>query len=166
MKITISLLLLFIVLQSLTACNSKPKRKIKIGDPAPLFKGQALNGESFNMVDFSGQPVIIRFWSTECQYCRADTPVFNEFYDRYKDKGLKIAYINTLSNLTEVQAFIQELQITFPVLMDKGGIIAQDYAIKVVPQTIVINRKGIISAAILGGVSKPELLELLGEDLR
>ena len=146
--------------------QSQQPPELQIGGPAPDFSGVDLSGKSFSLADFSGKPVIIRFWSTECKFCRADTPVFNDLYKKYHDKGLQIAYINTLSSLPQVKEFVADLAITFPVLMDKGGVIARSYQVKLVPQTIVIDKSHTIAAAILGGVSEKEIMDLLLEELK
>lgn len=161
------ILLFGILLVFFTACGQvqKPK-KIEIGGPAPDFAGVDLHGTPFALAAFAGKPVIIRFWSTECKFCRADTPVFNDIYAEFHDKGLEIAYINTLSNRQQVDAFVADLAINFPVLMDENGDIAQSYQVRFVPQTIIIDRDSIIIAAILGGVSEKEILDVLQEDLR
>lgn len=161
------LLGLVVILMVFTGCQqSQQAGNVKVGDPAPMFAGVDLQGRSFSLADFPGKPVIIRFWSTECKFCRADTPVFNKLFAKFHDKGLEIAYINTLSNLEQVNDFVADLAITFPVLMDKNGDIARLYQIKLVPQTVVIDRNHTIVAAILGGVSEQEILDLLQEDLK
>ncbi len=162
-----TVLLLFLTLVLLVNCGGdKPDNTLKIGDLAPSFNGLDLQGNSFNLRDFKGEPVVVRFWETDCKYCKADTPVFNSLNSRFRDRGLHIAYINTLSNLDEVQQFVDELQVEFPVLMDEGGVIAKLYHVRVVPQTIVINSKHRIIAAITGGVTDDVILDLLGGDLQ
>ncbi|PLX50196.1 MAG: cytochrome C biogenesis protein [Desulfobulbaceae bacterium] len=163
MKILLSL---FAAVLLVTGCGqSGSPAKIEVGGAAPAFAGVDLDGQSFALADFVGKPVIIRFWSTECKYCRADTPVFNKLYADFHEQGLQIAYINTLSSRAQVEDFVEELAIGFPVLMDKDGAIAQSYQIKLVPQTIVIDKRHTIVAAILGGVSEQEIVDLLREDL-
>lgn len=164
MKTVLFLLCSLIVL---VGCGGNgPVPKLKIGDPAPLFTGLDLQGNSFNLRDFDGDPVVIRFWETDCKFCKADTPVFNTLHARFRERGLHIAYINTLSNLEEVTRFVAELQVNFPVLMDEDGVIAKQYHVRVVPQTIVLNSKHQIIAAITGGVSEDVILDLLGEELQ
>lgn len=159
------LLIFCFTLVFLVACGESPQpQRLAIGGQAPDFTGVDLQGKPFALADFAGKPVIIRFWSTECKFCRADTPVFNNIYAKFHDKGLGMAYINTLSNRQQVEAFVADLGITFPVLMGENGAIARSYNIKLVPQTIVMNSKHTIVAAILGGVSEQEILDLLEED--
>lgn len=156
----------FLALLLLVGCSGEEKgRTLKIGDPAPMFVGVDLEGNSFSLKDFSGEPVIIRFWDSDCKFCKADTPVFNDLHRNYADQGLHIAYINTLSDLEEVERFIADLRVEFPVLMDEGGVIAQMYHIRVVPQTIVLNRAHTIVGAISGGVSEDVIVDLLAEEL-
>lgn len=161
-----TVLFLFLTLSLLVNCSGdKSENTLKVGDMAPSFNGLDLNGNSFNLRDFSGEPVLIRFWETGCKYCKADTPVFNTLNNRFKDSGLHIAYINTLSNLKEVQQFVDDMQVEFPVLMDEGGVIAKLFHVRVVPQTIIINRQHQIIAAITGGVTEDVILDLLAEEL-
>ncbi len=148
------------------ACSSDTKPKaLRTGDKVPSFKGKDMNGNQVSLAAYKGHPVIMRFWSTECKFCRADTPVFNKYYTLFKDKGLKILYINTTQTVEEVRDFIKELNVTFPVIKDEGAIIAQKYNIKMQPITIVLSPEHTMLAAIYGGVSGDELQELVGHYL-
>ena len=74
-----------------------------------------------------------------------------------------VFYINsTDSKPSEVQAFVEALDIRFPVIIDQDGAISASYHVRIVPQTIVLNPEHRIVTAILGGVSEAELQELLG----
>lgn len=147
----------------LLGCAKEEKKQLKIGDQAPSFSVEAISGEQVSLDTYKGNPVILRFWSTDCKYCRADTPIFNQYFDEYKSKGLKVVYINTaVDNAKEVKDFVADLDIRFPVVLDTGGGIAESYGVKIVPQTIILNPEHKIITGILGGVSEAELHELLG----
>jgi peroxiredoxin len=147
----------------LFGCAQENKKHLKIGDQAPSFNVEAITGGQVSLEAYKGNPVILRFWSTDCKYCRADTPIFNQYFDEYKGKGLKVVYINTAAdNAGEVKDFIADLDIQFPVVLDTGGKIAESYGVKIVPQTIILNPEHKIITGILGGVSEAELQELLG----
>ncbi len=148
----------------LAACSGgdQAARKLKIGDPAPDFSGTGLSGQPVSLAAYQGQPVILRFWSTDCKFCRADTPIFNRYFEKYKESGLRVIYVNRHSDEATVRRFVDDLAIGFPVLIDKDGAISTRYNIKVEPQTIIISPDHRILAAILGGVSEAELKNLLG----
>jgi peroxiredoxin len=141
---------------------SRGEKQLKIGDPAPHFSATSLDGRSISLASFEGNPVILRFWSTECKFCRADTPIFNRYFDHYREKGLGVIYINSEATVAEVRKFVKDLDIGFPVVAG-GGAIAEKYHVKIVPQTIILNPDHRIAAVMLGGVSKDELQELLGK---
>ncbi len=163
----ISLILILLLLSmGVYACSSEKKARLSIGDQAPDFTALDLNQQSIRLKDWLGSPIILRFWSTDCKYCRADTPIFNRYFDNYKDQGLHVVYINTEQESKEnVAEFVRDLEIAFPVILDGGGEIAALYRVKIVPQTIIIDPQGTIRSAILGGVGKAELEELVGKHL-
>ena len=149
----------------LTACSGggQSAKKLKIGDPAPAFAGTDLSGQPVSLAGYQGKPVILRFWSTDCKFCRADTPIFNQYFEKYRQAGLRVVYINRNSDEATVRQFVADLEIGFPVLLDKDGAISKQYNIRLEPQTIVLSPDHRILAAILGGVSEAELKGLLGD---
>ncbi|GAB4337783.1 MAG: hypothetical protein Kow0089_09250 [Desulfobulbaceae bacterium] len=145
-----------------SGCGNEAPPKLKVGDPAPPFSLVDLDGRKIRLDDFRGHPVLLRFFLTDCNYCRADTPVFNAFYDTYREKGLGVVYIDSLGLDTKVvQAFATELGIRFPVAQDREGKVSALYHVRALPQTIVLDPDHRIAAAILGGVSESELEKLL-----
>jgi peroxiredoxin len=148
----------------LNGCSGNTPKAIRTGDTLSSFSGIDLEGKSFSLASHKGNPVIVRFFLVNCPYCKADTPIFNKFYDKYRQKGFEIVYINNNGlNSAEVQNFTDELKIQFPVIYDPKGIIAKQYNIKVQPLTLILSPEHKLLAALLGGVSEAELNELLDQ---
>lgn len=165
-QVCIYLLFLSMLLVILAGCGEQKKTRLKIGDKAPDFTINDMNGNTLHLASWEGKPVILRFWDTECKYCRADTPVFNHYFEKYKEKGLKVVYINTGEESVEVVTeFVKDLEIPFPVVMEKGEEVATQFNVRIVPQTVIIDPEQTIIAAILGGVGEAELQELVGKFL-
>ncbi len=162
-KKSVCLVLALVLVCLLASCSREEnKTALKVGDKAPDFTVTDLDGKVFSLSEYRGSPVVLRFFLTDCKFCRADTPVFNEYYARFHSKGLRVIYIDTLGiNDQELDSFRQELEIVFPVAPDKGGKVAAAYSVKALPQTVVLDPQHKIIAAILGGVSEPELKHLL-----
>lgn len=155
-----SLLLLY-------SCSGQGSKAIRVGDTIASFSGTDLKGNMFSLATHKGKPVIVRFFLMDCPYCKADTPIFNAFYEKYRQQGLEIVYINNNGkNAGEVKAFAEELAINFPVIYDPQGKIAKQYNVKVQPLTLVLSPEHKLLAALLGGVSEAELQELLGQHFR
>jgi len=151
----------------LAACSGSGRRErvLKVGDQAPAFTATAMDGRTVSLEAYAGDPVVLRFFSPDCRYCKADTAVFNAYYDQYKDQGLKLVYINTDPDKVEAEKFVRDLGIAFPVILDKDRSLAGLYRVKVVPQTIVLSPRHTIVCAIMGGVGKAELDEILQQYL-
>jgi len=155
-------LLLFCVLL-LVGCGGEKKKILAIGDKAPDFSVVSMQGEAITLSDWQGSPVVLRFWDTECKYCRADTPIFNYYFAKYKEKGLHVLYVNTgREPLAVVESFVADLEIDFPVVVEGGDVVGKQYNVKIVPQTIFLSPDGTIMTAILGGVGEAEFNEILG----
>lgn len=146
---------------TLLACGKGEPARLQIGDHAPDFVARDLGGKPITLSSFRGTPVILRFWTTDCRFCRADTPIFNTIFQRHKGQGLQIIYVNTRSNREEVGAFAKELDIAFPVVLDQDGSITASYQVKLVPQTLIISPDQNIVANRYGGVGEEELQKLL-----
>lgn len=146
----------------LNSCSGDSKKAIRVGNTLSSFSGNDLEGNTFSLASHKGSPVIMRFFLINCPYCKADTPVFNKFFDEYGAKGLSIVYINNNGvNTEEVKSFVEELHVRFPVIYDPDGKIARQYNVKVQPLTLILSPEHKLLAALLGGVSEAELNELL-----
>ena len=158
------ILLLFILL---TACSPPVENEpVKLGDTAPYFCLKDINGNIIILSRYEGAPVILRFMETDCKFCKADTPIFNKYFEKYKERGLKVVYISaSTENKKEVVQFIDDLEVPFPVIMDEQAQIADLYGVFLYPQTLVLNPDRQILAIIPGGVGEAELQELVGEYL-
>jgi peroxiredoxin len=170
MKTAIYIYFFFIIAASLlllNSCSGEDTKAIRVGDAIASFSGTDLQGKTFTLASHKGKPVIMRFFLLNCPYCKADTPIFNTFYDEYRKQGLEIVYINNNgANPEEVNEFARELQIDFPVIFDPEGKIAKQYNVKVQPLTLVLSPEHKLLAALLGGVSEAELNELLNQYLK
>lgn len=157
-------IIVLVILFTLSGCSSERAPKLKMGDPAPDFSLKDLAGETVQLSSLKNRPVVVRFFITDCKFCKADTPVFNDYYNKYKDQGLMILYLTTTTDQVRVEKFTTDLKIPFPVAIDYGRKISKLFNVKVEPQTIILNSQHLIKGAILGGVTEPELDEILGKE--
>lgn len=147
----------------LTGCGEDAPKALRMGEVAPAFAAKDLQGRPVALTDYRNRPVVIRFFLPDCKFCRVDTAVFNDYYQVYKQRGLGVIYVDTEPKPKpgEIQKFVDELKIVFPVVIDGDRTIANQYRVQVVPQTVVLDPKHQVVGAILGGVSKEELDSLL-----
>lgn len=165
-KIVMRFFFLMLLLLLLGCVQEKKSKPLQLGDTAPDFAVKDLSGRVTVLSNLRGGPVILRFFETNCRFCRADTPAFTKFYTEHKDKGLQVLYIGGFyENVEKLREFAEEMAIVFPVAADKDAALADLYDIRAYPQTIFIDPEQKILAAILGGVGEAELQEILGKYL-
>lgn len=132
---------------------------IAIGDPAPPFALNDLNGNSIDLADYAGRPVILNFWATWCAPCRIEMPELQQIFEAHQDDGLAILALNQAESASLVREFFYtEFDLTFTPLLDSEGTVAQLYGAVNLPTTIFINPKGQITAVHRG----PVTVELVG----
>jgi peroxiredoxin len=133
------------------------------GDTAPDFAARDIDGNVIVLSSLAGKPVVVRFMETNCRFCKADTPIFNSYFEKYREKGLTVVYISSFyEDIKAVKSFIELLEVSFPVVMDNDAKLADLYNVKVYPQTFMIGPDRQILANIFGGVGEAEFTELLG----
>lgn len=126
------------------------------GDPAPDFTLKNLEGETINLSDFKGQPVLINFWATWCGPCRIEMPIIDAMYQKYKDEGFVVLAVDVQESITIVQSFVNSMGLTFPILLDLTGEIADGpYRIRAFPTSYFVGRDGEITAAHRGMMTEP-----------
>ena len=124
-------------------------------EPAPGFALPDVNGDDATLKDYREQVLLLNFWATWCQPCRAEMPWFMEFQESYANDGFSVLE-RTPVNYRIALADTLERQAPFGVM-------------NVLPTTWLIDRRGRIAAEHVGLVSREgieaEIQQLLGEDL-
>ena len=133
----------------------------EVGAQAPNFIMQDLNGRMFELNDLDGEVVLLNFWATWCGPCRVEMPLLEAYFRDYSDQGFVILAIDLGETMEEVQAFVDELGMTFPVLLDNDGRISALYRILGYPSSVFIDSTGVIQAIHIGILSETQLQESL-----
>ena len=127
---------------------------------APDFTLNTPEGESFTLSELRGQAVLVNLWATWCPPCRAEMPAIQKLYDEYKDQGFVVLGVNMTyqDDPLAVVPFMQENQLTFPILIEETGNVAEKYELRSLPSSFFIDRDGIIQEVVIGGPMSEALL--------
>ncbi len=115
------------------------------------FELQDLKGKKVKLSGLAGQVVFLNFWATWCPPCRAEMPSMERLHARLKDKGLTVIGVDLQEGQREVEGFVKEYKLSFPIVIDRSGSVAAQYGIRSIPTTYVIGRDGTILAGRIGG---------------
>lgn len=125
------------------------------GHPAPNFELQSLEGEVISLAEFRGKPVLLNFWATWCGPCRAEMPEFQEAATDNANDLVVIGVNNTANDTPElVGDFVDELGVTFIILLDEDGKTSETYRVLGLPTTIFIDRNGVVNEVFTGPINK------------
>ncbi|OGW23730.1 MAG: hypothetical protein A2X59_08265 [Nitrospirae bacterium GWC2_42_7] len=119
---------------------------LQVNDPAPEFSLKALDGSDVKLSQFSNtKAVVLVFWSTWSANSKRALQRFDEYYGKYKGRGIQVLGINvenqTISpeDLSNIKKFVEEIKISFPVLLDKNLGTFHSYGIIAVPSTVIVS---------------------------
>ena len=162
--LTAGLVLILTSVLLVGGCTARAPQPPKVGKPAPEFQLPNLEGQSISLGDFRGKSVLINFWTTWCPPCRSEMPYIQEVYEEWSDKGLVVLAIDIGESSSKVENFMQNYNLSFPVLLDSNQNVALKYRIRAIPTTFFIDKDGIIQDISIGAFpSKAEIEESLSK---
>lgn len=134
---------------------------------APDITLNTPGGETYALSDLRGQAVLVNLWATWCPPCRAEMPTIQKVYEEFKDQGFVVLGVNLTyqDDSTAVVPFVQEYGLSFPILIDETGKVAQKYELRSLPSSFFIDRSGIIREVVIGGPMSEVLLRTRIESL-
>ena len=123
-----------------------------IGQPAPNFDYQDMNGSPGSIQGLKGKVTLLRFWADWCPYCKFEMPRIDVFYRRLRNKGFEVVAVNVAQPRNVVEAFAAQLNLSYPMIMDPDGKLAQFYGVKGIPTNFLIDRRGIVREILVGEI--------------
>ncbi|OGU17339.1 MAG: hypothetical protein A2X61_06815 [Ignavibacteria bacterium GWB2_35_12] len=170
MKFICILFIVFIFLGSieLHSAPNESSADIKVGNMAPDFKGETIDGKELNLSDYKGRVVLLDFWASWCGPCQKELPFLFQLYDDNDDKNFIIIAVNIDKKLNSAQKFLDKLteKAHFPIVWDSKSVIPSLYQIESMPTTIFIDKIGTIRYIHTGfNDSSKDMLRLELEEL-
>lgn len=129
------------------------------------FRLMDMDEEYRKLSDYRGKVVLINFWATWCPPCIREMPSMERLHQQVNADDFKVIAINQMEEPDDVFAFTGQLEIdpTFEILFDSNSKVSQDYAVRGLPTTYLIDKKGNIRYRAVGGrlFNHPEVIKII-----
>jgi peroxiredoxin len=134
---------------------------------APDFELKTDAGETVKLSELRGQAVLVNLWATWCPPCREEMQIIEKVYQEYNDEGFTVLAVNMTyqDDPLAVMPFVNEQKLTFPILLDEAGGVANAYQLHSLPSSFFVRRDGIINEVVIGGPMSEALLRTRIEEI-
>jgi peroxiredoxin len=129
--------------------NKKPR--LQKGALAPDFSFPDLDGKMVNLSDFRGQIVFLNIWATWCPPCVDEMPSMEKLHQVMANEKFQILAVSVdTDGKKAVKPFVERYKLSFPILTDIKGTIRALYQTTGIPETIIIDKNGIVIEKVIG----------------
>lgn len=135
-----------LLLPALAGCTQDPEEPRR----APSFELPVLNGGTLALSDRDGSVLLVNFWASWCSPCRKEMPELDALYRQYRDQGLTVWGISVDPRAEQARAFADDLDVSYPLLLDSDMRVSGDYKVRAMPSTVVVDAAGRIRHTQLG----------------
>jgi peroxiredoxin len=135
---------------------------------APGFRVKLLDsGKTFDSREMMGKKVVVlRFQASYCKPCAREAEAFARLVERYRDRPVEFLALHVEDTVADARHFVRTHKVNYAVALDPKLTIGNRYGLKGTPYTVVIDRKGEITARLAGESAATRLPRILDEALR
>jgi peroxiredoxin len=133
------------------AADSGP---LRVGMEMPSYSATTIDGAKYDLKEKRGKVLLLNIWATWCPPCRAETPDLVKLHEKYKGRGFEVVgvSIDEAGNAQQVRTFAKDYKVSYPVVYDPDGKIADMFATAIIPTSALVDRNGRITWIMQGMV--------------
>lgn len=162
----VALLVCFV---AFSGCSKDEKGKapggmLKEGSTAPDFILKDPAGRDVSLASLRGKVVFLNFWATWCPPCKEEIPSMVRLNQAMAGKPFQMLAVSIdEGGKAAVEAYFARTGLTLPTLNDQDQRVGKMYGITGVPETFIIDGKGVILKKVIGGMDwgAPEVIAFL-----
>jgi thiol-disulfide isomerase/thioredoxin len=116
---------------------------------APAFTLQTLGGKTVSLESLAGKPVLLAFWAPWCGVCKTESQNFSWVKKVVGDRAHVLSVASSWEDVTEVQAYVAENGVDYPVLLDVERL-AGKFKVEAFPTVYFLDREGRVKRSAVG----------------
>ena len=134
----------------------------------PDYMVTTRSGERLTSASLRGKVVLVNVWATWCPPCRAEMPALQQLADAYAAEDMVLLGLSVdRGSAGEVDAFLAERGITYPVAIVDDQVIAAFGGVRGYPTSFLVDRQGVVQHTVMGPVApltlRPAIRRLLAD---
>lgn len=156
--------MLFLLI-AIVGCT-KAEAPVTEGKTAPNFILKDLSGKEVQLSQLQGKVVFLNFWATWCPPCREEIPSMMKLNQAMAGKPFQMLAVSLDEGGKDaVEKYFKESGTLLPVLLDTENTVSKKYGTTGVPETFVLDKKGVIIKKVVGGMdwSDPQVIAYFDE---
>jgi peroxiredoxin len=119
-----------------------------------------LSGKSWTLSALRGKVVFVNFWATWCPPCRKEMPDLEALSRQFAGQGLVVLAISD-EEPTKVEPFVAQHKFTYPILLDPGSKVHEQFYVEGIPKTFLFDREGKLVAQSIDMRTRGQFLQML-----
>ena len=131
------------------------------------LQGTDLLGSKVDLRQYKGRVVVVQYWSTTCDPCKADHAVLKELLAKYGRRGFQVIGVNLDFARQDALGYLKSNNLPWKQMYEKGGFdsrLANEMGVITLPLMLLIDQKNqVVSASIQAAELEEQVKELLGQ---
>jgi cytochrome c biogenesis protein CcmG, thiol:disulfide interchange protein DsbE len=112
------------------------------GGATPALALEDLGGHTHRLADYRGKVVLVNFWATWCEPCRAEMPSIDRLRSSLKGRDFEVLAVNLAEPLSRIEKFAAAVPLGFPLLRDRDGTASKAWRARLLPASFLVDRDG------------------------
>lgn len=140
---------------------TEPTEGVFPGKIAPDFRLPTLDGGTATLREHRGHRVLINFFASWCEACRAEMPGVQSQAEKHAVHDWVVLGVDVMETTDAARAFRNEFGLTFPILLDEASLVTRRYQVTGTPTSLFVDLEGVIVARRLGYMDEAEIGKMI-----
>ena len=116
---------------------------IEPGFRLPDYEATNLDGSKFELASRKDKVVLVNLWATWCGPCRIEIPELQRIHNQYAGRGFEVLGVSVdEGDVESVRQFVTDEKMTYPIVLDPQGKMANLLQTSMLPTSIMLDRQG------------------------
>jgi thiol-disulfide isomerase/thioredoxin len=122
----------------------------QVGAPAPSINLPLVGGGVSNLAADRGKVLLVNFWATWCEPCKAEMPGLQQLATDLRDQPFRLYSVDLQEDAPQIQSFEEQYGLSLYAAMDQDGNATRAYGVRALPSTFLIDQRGVLKLQRLG----------------